>query len=166
MSREFPNLSISKLHFMNSPFDLSKPIAIGSDHAGFDYKEELISFLEGKGLPFEDFGTHSRDSVDYPDFAHPVANAVESANYSFGILLCGSANGVAITANKHQGIRAAICWGEELAKLAREHNDANIICIPARFVREGDAEKMVNIFMSTHFEGGRHSRRVDKIACA
>jgi ribose 5-phosphate isomerase B len=151
---------------MHSPFDLQKPIAIGSDHAGYEYKEDLISFLEGKGLPFRDFGTHSKDSVDYADFAHPVAEAVELGNAAFGILLCGSANGVAMTANKHQGIRAAICWGEELAKLAREHNDANIICIPARFVREGDAEKMVALFMTTDFEGGRHQRRVEKIACA
>lgn len=151
---------------MHSSFDLSKPIAIGSDHAGFDYKEELISFLEGKGLAFKDFGTYSKDSVDYPDFAHPVASAVENGEAAFGILLCGSANGVAITANKHQGIRAAICWGEELAQLSREHNDANIICIPARFVREGDAEKMVSIFLSTDFEGGRHQKRVAKIACA
>ena len=151
---------------MHSAFDLSKPIAIGSDHAGFEYKEDLISFLEGRGFPFKDFGTHSKDSVDYPDFAHPVASAVENGDAAFGILLCGSANGVAITANKHQSVRAAICWGEELAKLAREHNDANIICIPARFVREGDAEKMVATFMTTAFEGGRHSRRVEKIACA
>lgn len=151
---------------MHSPFDLSKPIAIGSDHAGFDYKEDLISFLEGKGLAFEDFGTHSTDSVDYPDFAHPVASAVEGGNYAFGILLCGTANGVAITANKHQGIRAAICWGDEIAKLVRQHNDANIICIPARFVREGDAEKMVSTFLTTEFEGGRHANRVNKIACA
>ena len=155
---------ILKLSIM-STFDLSKPVAIGSDHAGFDYKEDLISFLEAKGLPFKDFGTHSRDSVDYPDFAHPVAESVESGESSFGILLCGSANGVAITANKHQGIRAALCWGEEIAKLAREHNDANVICIPSRFVREGDAEKMVNIFMNTAFEGGRHANRVNKIAC-
>lgn len=151
---------------MHSPFDLHKPIAIGSDHAGFDYKEDLISFLEAKGFPFNDFGTHSVDSVDYPDFAHPVANAVETGEAAFGILLCGSANGVGITANKHQGIRAAVCWGEELAELARKHNDANIICIPARFVREGDAEKMVEIFMTTDFEGGRHLQRVDKIACS
>lgn len=150
---------------MHSPFNLHKPIAIGSDHAGFDYKEDLISFLEGKGLPFTDFGTSSTESVDYADFAHPVAQSVERGECSFGILLCGSANGVAITANKHQSIRAAVCWGEELAKLAREHNDANIICIPARFVREGDAEKMVNIFMGTAFEGGRHAARVNKIAC-
>src|SRR5215510_13803526 len=151
---------------MNSPFNLSKPVAIGSDHAGYDYKEDLISFLEGKGLPYQDFGTHTKDSVDYPDFAHPVAEAVESGEFSFGILLCGSANGVAITANKHQGIRAAICWGEEIAKITREHNDANIICIPARFVREGDAEKMVDIFMNTVFEGGRHTARVNKISLA
>jgi ribose 5-phosphate isomerase B len=151
---------------MNSPFDLNKPIAIGSDHAGFDYKEDLISFLEAKDLPFNDMGTHSKDSVDYPDFAHPVAEAVEKGEASFGILICGSGNGVAITANKHQMVRAAICWGEEIAKLAREHNDANVICIPARFVREGDAEKMVDIFMHTEFEGGRHQRRVEKIACA
>ena len=146
-------------------FNLNKPVAIGCDHAGFDYKEDLISFLEGKGLTYKDFGAHSKDSVDYPDFAHPVALAVESGEFAFGILLCGSANGVAITANKHQHIRAAICWGEELAELARKHNNANIICIPARFVREGDAEKMVDLFMNTAFEAGRHKNRVDKISC-
>jgi ribose 5-phosphate isomerase B len=150
---------------MSTEFDLSKPVAIGSDHAGFEYKEDLISFLEAKGVAFKDFGTYSADSVDYADFAHPVAEAVESGDYAFGILLCGSANGVAITANKHQQIRAAICWGDELAKLARQHNNANVICIPARFVREGDAEKMVDSFMHTPFEGGRHERRVEKIAC-
>lgn len=150
---------------MTSPFDLSKPVAIGSDHAGFEFKESLISYLEGRGIPFEDFGTYSKDSADYPDFAHPVANAVESGNYAFGILLCGTANGVAITANKHQHIRAALCWGEEIASLVRQHNDANILCIPARFVSESLAEKMLNIFMSTPFEGGRHGRRVEKIAC-
>lgn len=148
-----------------SPFNLSKPIAIGCDHAGFEYKEDIISFLEGKGLEYKDFGTHSTDSVDYPDFAHPVAKSVENNETAFGILLCGSANGVAITANKHQHIRAAICWGEELAELARKHNDANIICIPSRFVREGDVEKMIDIFIHTEFEGGRHERRVEKIAC-
>jgi ribose 5-phosphate isomerase B len=157
---DFP---ISKSHFM-TPFNLSKPIAIGSDHAGYEYKEDLISFLEAKELAFQDFGTHSKDSVDYPDFAHPVAQAVEKGEAAFGILLCGTANGVAITANKHKGVRAAICWGEELAQLAREHNNANILCIPARFVREGDAEKMVQLFMNTSFEGGRHQRRVEKIS--
>ena len=147
------------------PFDMSKPVAIGCDHAGFACKEDIVSFLEGKGVKFTDFGTHSADSVDYPDFAHPVASAVEKGEAAFGILFCGSANGVAITANKHQGIRAAICWGDELAGLARQHNNANVICIPARFVRDGDAEKMVNTFMNTHFEGGRHENRVNKIAC-
>jgi ribose 5-phosphate isomerase B len=150
---------------MHSPFDLSKPVAIGSDHAGFEIKEDLISFLEGKGLTYKDFGTYNTESVDYPDYAHPVATAVESGDYAFGVLLCGTANGVAITANKHAGIRAAICWGEEIAQLVRKHNNANIICIPGRFIREGDADKMVNIFMTTDFEGGRHQRRVEKIAC-
>ena len=148
-----------------SPFNLRLPIAIGCDHAGFDCKEDLISFLEGEGRAYKDFGTYTKDSVDYPDFAHPVASAVENEEASFGILICGSANGVAITANKHQGIRAAVCWGEELAQLSRLHNNANIICIPARFVREGDAEKMVQLFMNTEFEGGRHELRVEKIAC-
>jgi ribose 5-phosphate isomerase B len=148
-----------------STFDVTKPIAIGCDHAGFDFKESLLSFLEAEKLPFKDFGTYSKDSVDYPDFAHPVASAVENGDAAFGILLCGSANGVAITANKHQGIRAAICWEEELARLARQHNNANVICIPCRFILEGVAEKMVDIFMNTPFEGGRHQGRVDKIAC-
>ena len=144
-------------------FDSNKPIAIGCDHAGFDCKEDLISFLEGEAMVYKDFGTYSKESVDYPDFAHAVAKAVESGEASFGILLCGSANGVAITANKHAGIRAAVCWGEELAELSRKHNNANIICIPARFVRDGDAEKMLDIFMNTAFEGGRHARRLAKI---
>lgn len=151
---------------MQSPFDLSKPIAVGSDHAGFELKEDVISYLEGKGLPFKDFGTHSAESTDYPDYAHPVADAVEKGEAAFGILICGSANGVAITANKHQGVRAAICWGEELAMLARQHNNANIICIPARFVREGDADRMVQLFIETPFEGGRHEKRVNKIHCS
>lgn len=148
-----------------SSFNLSLPVAIGCDHAGFEYKEAIISFLDGKNLTYKDFGTYSTDSVDYPDFAHPVAKEVEENKAAFGILICGSANGVAITANKHQQVRAAICWGEELAELARKHNNANIICIPARFVRESDVEKMVDIFINTEFEGGRHANRVDKIAC-
>src|SRR6476661_11004786 len=151
---------------MNSHFDKNKPVAIGSDHAGFDYKEDLISFLEAKEIPYQDFGTHSKDSVDYPDFAHPVASAVENNEASFGILICGSANGVAITANKHQGIRAAICWVDEVAQLARQHNDANIICIPARFVSIHEAQRMIELFLDTPFEGGRHQNRVAKIACA
>ena len=142
-----------------------KTIAIGCDHAGFILKNPILNHLREKGHNVLDFGTFSDASADYADFAHPTASAVEKGEAAFGILLCGSANGVAITANKHQGVRAAICWGEELAELARKHNDANVICIPARFVRDGDAEKMLDTFMNTAFEGGRHGNRVDKIAC-
>ena len=137
-------------------------IAIGADHAGFDYKQGIIEGLQAK---VEDFGTYSSDSVDYPDFAHPVALAVENGEYDFGILICGSGNGVAITANKHQGIRAAICWNEELAERARSHNNANILCIPARYISLEEANKIVEVFFSTEFEGGRHANRVNKIAC-
>ncbi len=150
---------------MDTSFNLQKPVAIGADHAGYDYKSLLISLLKEKGLAVNDLGTYSSDSVDYPDFAHPVANAVESGEAAFGVLICGSANGVAITANKHQGIRAAICWQEDIAKLARQHNNANIICIPARFVSEDEARNMLSLFIETPFEGGRHANRVNKIAC-
>lgn len=147
-----------------SLFDFTKPLAIGSDHAGFEYKAQLVNYLRDvKGVALRDFGTYSADSVDYPDFAHPVANAVESGEYAFGILLCGSANGVAISANKHAHIRAAICWENELAELARKHNDANILCIPARFVSLEAAKQMTDTFIATAFEGGRHSLRVDKM---
>lgn len=139
-------------------------VALGSDHAGFEYKEKLRELLTNK-YELKDFGTHSKDSADYPDFAHPVSVAVENKVYDLGILVCGSANGVAITANKHQGIRAAICWNEELAVLARKHNDANILCIPARFIDFGMTEKIVDKFLTTDFEGGRHSTRVNKISC-
>ncbi len=149
---------------MNS-FNLTSPIAIGCDHAGVDYKDAIKTYLESKGFSVKDFGTYTKDSVDYPDFAHPVATSVENNETAFGILICGSANGVAITANKHAGVRAAICWGDELASLARQHNDANVICIPARFVDETTAIKMVDTFMNTTFEGGRHEGRVRKIAC-
>ncbi len=138
-------------------------IAIGSDHAGFEYKEMLKGFLNEYGV--KDFGTYSTGSADYPDFAHPVALAIEKGEFSFGVLVCGSANGVAITANKHQGIRAAICWTEELAELARKHNNANILCIPARFISEDLAKAITTKFLSTAFEGGRHATRVGKIAC-
>jgi ribose 5-phosphate isomerase B len=151
---------------MNIVFDFSKPIAIGADHAGYEYKSMIIDMLQGKGVQIKDLGTHSKDSVDYPDFAHPVANAVENGEAACGILICGSANGVAITANKHQGIRAAICWTNNIATLARQHNNANIICIPSRFVSPPTAEEMVNIFLSTAFEGGRHQNRVAKMACS
>ena len=145
--------------------DLDQIIAIGCDHAGFEYKQQLVTFLEEKGYQVKDMGVYDSNSADYPDFAHPVAYAVEKREVSSGVLICGSGNGVAITANKHQGIRAALCWIPDIARLARQHNNANIICIPARFVREGDAEKMVSTFITTSFEGGRHANRVDKIAC-
>ena len=138
-------------------------MAIGADHAGFEYKELLKAYLTDYEL--KEFGTHSTDSVDYPDFAHPVALAVESKAFDFGILICGSANGVAITANKHQHIRAAICWLNELAALARQHNNANILCIPARYVSEELAKEMATTFLNTAFEGGRHEGRVEKIGC-
>src|ERR1700748_346060 len=137
-------------------------IAIGADHAGFEYKEALLTIL---GENVKDFGTFSKDSCDYTDFSHPVASAVERAEFDYGILLCGSANGVAITANKHQGIRAAICYNEELAERARSHNDANIVCIPARHISIEEAKKIVALFLNTQFEGGRHANRVNKIAC-
>jgi ribose 5-phosphate isomerase B len=138
-------------------------IAIGSDHAGYNYKQELLEWLPQATV--KNFGTNSPESTDYPDFAHPVALAVESGEFDFGILICGSANGVAITANKHQGIRAAICWQTELAALARQHNNANILCIPERFISLEQAKAIVETFLSTKFEGGRHATRVGKMSC-
>jgi|SRR5690606_7214527 len=145
---------------------MSKKIAIGSDHAGFEYKTELIAFLQELGYTAQDFGPATADSVDYPDFAHPVASSIENKENELGILICGSANGVAISANKHQGVRAAICWLEEISALARQHNDANIVCIPARFIDLELAKRIVKTFMTTDFEGGRHANRVNKIACS
>lgn len=145
---------------------MSKKIAIGSDHAGFEYKTALVEFLKAAGFEVEDFGPATGDSVDYPDFAHPVASSVEEGQSELGVLICGSANGVAITANKHQGIRAAIAWQNEIAALARQHNNANVICIPARFIDLELAKKIVNTFVTTDFEGGRHATRVNKIACS
>ena len=141
-------------------------IAIGSDHAGFDYKTTLVEYLRELGHEVQDFGPVSADSVDYPDFAHPVASSVESQENELGVLICGSANGVAITANKHQGIRAAIAWQNEIAALARQHNDANVLCIPARFIDLDLAKKITNTFITTDFEGGRHATRVNKISCS
>jgi ribose 5-phosphate isomerase B len=138
-------------------------IAIGADHAGFELKETLSASLTAHQL--KDFGTYAADSVDYPDFAHPVAFAVENAAFDLGILICGSGNGIAITANKHQGIRAAICWNTELAGLARKHNNANILCLPARFISVKEALAITETFLTTEFEGGRHANRVNKISC-
>jgi len=138
-------------------------IAIGSDHAGFNYKEAIKDHLHQAGHTVEDLGTFTEASCDYPDYAHAVAHAVEQGQAEMGVLVCGSANGVAITANKHAGIRAAICWEKEIAILARAHNNANIICIPARFVSTDATLEMVDAFLATSFEGGRHQNRVGKI---
>lgn len=151
---------------MKANFDVSKPIAIGSDHAGFEYKMAIIKHLNGMGYQVADMGTYSADSVDYPDYAHPTATMVEKGEAAFGILLCGAANGVAITANKHQGIRAAICWQKDVAEITRLHNDSNVLCIPARFISLHYALEIIKTFMNTAFEGGRHATRVGKIACA
>jgi ribose 5-phosphate isomerase B len=142
-----------------------KKIAIGGDHAGFEYKSELIKLLTAEGYEVKDFGPYSTASCDYADFAHPVALAVENQEFRFGILLCGSANGVMITANKHQKIRAGLAWNTEVASLVRQHNDANVLGIPARFVTLEEAIEITNVFLETAFEGGRHQLRVDKIPC-
>lgn len=138
-------------------------IAIGNDHAGTAYKFEIIKMLESKGYTINNHGTNSNESVDYPDFVHPVAKDVENKVVDYGILLCGSANGVAMTANKHRSIRAGLCWNKDVVELIRQHNNANILCIPARFTTIQDALEMVDVFLRTTFEGGRHQRRIDKI---
>jgi len=144
---------------------MAKRIAIGGDHAGVGYKEQLKQHLGKLGYAVEDFGPYTTASVDYPDYVHPLAKGIEAGEFDFGIVICGSGNGVAITANKHQGIRAALCWNEELAALSRQHNDANVLAIPARFISYELAEKLADIFLATPFEGGRHTTRVGKIAC-
>ncbi len=143
----------------------AKTISIGCDHAGFPFKDLIKKLLIAKDIKVIDHGTNSLDSVDYPDFVHPVANDVENGKADLGVLLCGSGNGVAITANKHQGVRAALCWMEEIAALARQHNDANIVCLPVRFITPNQAEAIINAFLRAEFEGGRHATRVGKIAC-
>jgi ribose 5-phosphate isomerase B len=140
-----------------------KKVAIGCDHAGFNLKLKLKEFLLSKGIEVVDFGTNSEESVDYADYAHPLASAVEQGNCEVGITICGSGNGINITANKHQGIRAALCWIPEISRLARAHNDANICSLPGRFVTEEEAKKIVDMFLNTPFEGGRHCIRIDKI---
>ena len=140
-------------------------IAIGGDHAGFAYKKELINYLTEQGHTVKDFGPYTDASVDYPDFVHPVATAVEKGEFDVGLLLCGTANGVAMTANKHAGIRAGIAWARELAELTRQHNNANILCLPARFISLDTAKACTDAFLTTAFEGGRHQNRVNKIPC-
>lgn len=140
-----------------------KTLGLCCDHAGYELKEYVKQILDSKGLPYQDFGTHSTDSCDYPDFAHPLANAVEAGEVYPGIAICGTGNGIAMTLNKHQGIRAALCWEEEIARLAREHNDANILVMPGRFISQAEATLVVEAFLNTPFEGGRHIRRIEKI---
>lgn len=142
-----------------------KIIPIGADHAGFQLKKSVKKYLSDKGYEMKDFGCFSEDSIDYPDFGHPVAEMVENNPGTLGILICGSGNGINMTANKHQGIRSALCWKKEIAELARQHNNANIIALPARFISEEEAFEMIDAFLTTEFEGGRHQKRIDKIAC-
>ena len=138
-------------------------IAMASDHAGYALKREIKKYVESKGYEVKDFGTYSEDSCDYPDFAHPAAEAVEKGEYPFGIAMCGSGNGIQMTLNKHQGIRAALCWTPELAALAKQHNNANFLVLPARFISEDEDEKIVDDYLNATFEGGRHQKRIDKI---
>jgi ribose 5-phosphate isomerase B len=141
-------------------------IPIGADHAGYELKEKVKDFLNKRGIDVKDFGCYSKDSIDYPDFGHPVAEMVETHPGMRGILICGSGNGINMTANKHQGIRSALCWNKEIAELSRLHNDANIIALPARFISEKEAIEMIEIFLTTQFEGGRHQTRINKISCS
>lgn len=141
----------------------NKKVAICSDHAGFELKSILEGYLEANNIQYEDFGTHSSESCDYPDFAHPCAEAVESGRCYPGIAMCGTGNGIAMTLNKHQGIRAALCWNTDLARLARQHNDANVLVMPARFINPVEAINILEVFLNTPFEGGRHERRIAKI---
>ena len=138
-------------------------VGLCSDHAGFELKEYIKTILDKRGLSYKDFGTYSSDSCDYPDFAHLMGKAVEAGEVSPGIAVCGTGNGISMTLNKHRGVRAALCWREDIAKLAREHNDANVLSMPGRFISKEEAKKIVEIFLDTPFEGGRHQRRIDKI---
>ncbi|MEN6589375.1 MAG: ribose 5-phosphate isomerase B [Proteiniphilum sp.] len=149
-----------------SLFDNSeKPIGIGSDHAGFDRKQHIIKVLEEQGIPYKDFGTYSSESTDYPDYAHPLAKAVENGECYPGIAICGTGNGINMTVNKHQGVRAALCWNPEIAYYARAHNNANILSIPGRFLSDEEIYEILVTFLNTPFEGGRHERRINKIPC-
>ena len=141
----------------------NKPLALCSDHAGYATKQVVIEYLKSQGIEYKDFGTYSEESCDYPDFAHACAEAVESGECYPGIGICGSGEGINMTLNKHQGIRSALCWTEEIARLARQHNDANVLAMPGRFLTNDEAIAIVKAFLSTEFEGGRHQRRIDKI---
>ncbi len=145
---------------------LEKPIGLASDHAGFKVKSHIINVLEGMGYKFKDFGTYTSESTDYPDYAHPLALAVESGDCKYGIAVCGTGNGINMTMNKHQGIRAALCWNPETAFYARAHNDANVLSVPGRLLSNEELVEIIKVFLSTPFEGGRHERRINKIPCS
>ena len=154
---KIPRIDIAKLHIM------AKTVGLASDHAGFQMKEYLKSLFRDNGYQVKDFGAFSSESMDYPDTAHPLAEAVENKEVDFGVAMCGSGNGISMTLNKHQGIRAALCWTPELGALAKQHNNANVLTLPARFITEEMARDIVRAYMSAEFEGGRHQRRIDKI---
>lgn len=140
-------------------------VAVACDHAGFERKQTVLKYFQEQGIEYKDFGAFSEESSDYPDYAHPLANAVSNEEFDLGITLCGSGNGINMTANKHQGIRSALCWMPEIARLARLHNDANVCAIPARFVTDEEAVEITRVFLTTEFEGGRHIQRINKIPC-
>ena len=144
-------------------YDKMKTLGLCSDHAGYELKEYVKQLLDSKGIAYKDFGTYSAESCDYPDFAHPLARAIEAGEVYPGIAICGTGNGIAMTLNKHQGIRAALCWQEEIAHLAREHNDANVLVMPGRYISKDCAHEIVDTFLNTSFAGGRHLRRIEKI---
>lgn len=146
-------------------FDRNKPLAIGSDHAGYDLKLKVIKYLEAKGILYKDYGTYSTKSVDYPDYANMVAEAIGKGEHSMGILICGSGVGVSITANRHKHIRCGLCWEPEIARLSRKHNNANVLALGGRFIGEELAGKIIDAFLETEFEGGRHATRVEKMSC-
>lgn len=162
--KNFPHLLI-QITFVKKAKMYTSLLPIGSDHAGFQLKTKIIDFLAQKGIEIKDFGCYSADSIDYPDYGHPVARFVEEHPYTLGIVICGSGNGINMTANKHAGIRSALCWKKEIASLARQHNDANILALPARFLSTEEALEIVETFLNTAFEGGRHQNRIDKIPC-
>ena len=162
---KFKNSAIVSLNLHNTTNKSIMKISIGNDHAGPDYKKAIVQFLESKGHEVTNYGTDTIDSVDYPDFGHAVAKDVSEGKADFGIVICGSGNGIAMTVNKHPKVRAALCWTKEIATLARQHNDANIISIPARYTSIAQAVEMVDAFLNTEFEGGRHQTRVEKISC-
>jgi ribose 5-phosphate isomerase B len=147
-------------------YSIEKPLAIGSDHAGYELRLKVIKYLEAKGIALKDYGTFSQESVDYPDYAHEIAKAIKQGDHNQGILICGTGVGISISANRHSHIRCALCWDPEIARLSRRHNDANVLALAGRFTQEKMAQKIIDAFFETEFEGGRHKIRVDKMNCS